>query len=214
MRCVSVSLSLVLAMFGCSSSDGSTTAEQSAGDSDAGIVSDVGGASSSDISPAATSKDTQNSVQPPSRPQTQLLPPSCFVGASNCDPRSGEGCSAGEACDFSSQGELVCFPPPNEAAIGQSCSNQGGPYCASGGWCVSDTSGGPGTCRKVCCVNQECSEPGFECVGMLNNPSMGSIGVCRTPPDPTDSPQCLPYGAPCTPSNDECCGQCHFDHCH
>jgi len=214
MRQIGLSFCVAIVGLGCSSGDGRGSGSQRTNQADVVSARDAGESTGSDIATVASSPDTQNAVNSPSNPQVQLLPAACFAGASGCDPRSGEGCTAGEACDFSSAGQLVCFPPPNTAELGQSCNNQGGPFCASGGWCVPDTSGGPGICRKVCCSDGECSEPGVACVGLLTNPSMGAIGVCRTPPEPGDSPQCLPYGAPCTMSNDQCCGQCHFDHCH
>ena len=214
MHCSWWKAGLVAILLGCSSSDGQGAESENGDQGDVTSAGDVSGSASNGTSGPGNPSDGQGAVGAPSPSQTNGLPAGCYIGPADCDPRTGKGCGEGAACDFSSQGKLVCFPPPNDAAVGQPCNNQGGPFCAAGGWCVPETGSGPGTCRKVCCSTQECSDPGFECVGLLTNPSQGSIGVCRTPPEPAESPECLPYGAPCNTANDACCGQCHFDHCH
>ena len=35
----------------------------------------------------------------------RLLPLSCFIGSSACDPRNGDGCDEGATCDFSSESQ-------------------------------------------------------------------------------------------------------------
>lgn len=75
---------------------------------------------------------------------------SCYEGAGDCDPTDPTSCGGGEACDLSQDGGFVCFPPPNDAAIGAPCDPAAGPYCAHGGTCVD------GTCAKVCCSDTEC----------------------------------------------------------
>ena len=148
----------------------------------------------------------------------RLLPMACFIGPSACDPRNGEGCGEGSACDFSGDGELMCFPPPNTAAIDEACNNAEGPFCASGGWCAPDSVTGDALCHKVCCSDSECTEPGFECVGVFTDPNIGSLGLCKIPTEGDsggdDSGSCLPPGASCSMSNDQCCGYCHSGHCH
>lgn len=161
---------------------------------------------------AASNPDT--STPPPANNVARLLPMSCFVGPSACDPRNGGGCTEGDTCDFSNDGRLECFPPPNEAALGESCDNEAGPFCAAGGWCWRSPEGSA-ACHRVCCSSAECTEPGLECVRILNDPAFGSLGVCRVPTEPADpAPSCLPAGARCSPSGDPCCGFCHIDHCH
>ena len=146
------------------------------------------------------------------------LPLSCFIGSSKCDPRNGNGCEDGETCDFSSESELNCYPPPNTAAIDETCNNSGGPYCASGGWCAPDSITGDALCHQVCCSDSECSAPGTKCVGVFTDPNIGSLGLCRIPSDESDenndSGSCLPPGASCSPANDQCCNYCHSGHCH
>ena len=58
----------------------------------------------------------------------RLLPLSCFIGSSACDPRNGDGCDEGATCDFSSESQLTCFPPPNTAQLDAPCNNSGGPF--------------------------------------------------------------------------------------
>ncbi|MEM6786679.1 MAG: hypothetical protein AAF928_20575 [Myxococcota bacterium] len=143
---------------------------------------------------------------------TNYLPASCFAGSSPCEPRTGEGCAAGETCDLDSEGQMVCFPPPNTAALGQPCNNGSGPFCAAGGWCLPGAGGGT-VCQQVCCADAECTTPGETCVPVFQNPQMGSLGTCGVD-NGGGGGTCLPAGALCSPSNDECCGHCHIDHCH
>ncbi|MEM6732228.1 MAG: hypothetical protein AAF658_11775, partial [Myxococcota bacterium] len=163
----------------------------------------------------ASTPPNDSPTLPPSN-VVRLLPRSCYAGPSPCEPRTGQGCAAGETCDFSGEGQLVCYPPPNEAQIGEPCDNQVGPYCASGGWCWRDPDGNA-SCHEVCCANSECTDPDFSCVPTFNNSAFGTLGVCRVPTEPTDpvdAPSCLSPGAFCSMATDQCCGFCHFDHCH
>ena len=89
----------------------------------------------------------------------RLLPLSCFIGSSACDPRNGDGCDEGATCDFSSESQLTCFPPPNSAQLDAPCNNSGGP-CASGGWCAPDNVTGEARCHRVCCDDSECAPQG------------------------------------------------------
>ncbi|MEM9694941.1 MAG: hypothetical protein AAGA56_20535 [Myxococcota bacterium] len=142
----------------------------------------------------------------------RLLPAACFVGPSPCEPRTGEGCAEGESCSLTPEGRLICRPPPRTAAIGDACDSLAGPFCEAGAWCVGDASAGTGICRAVCCGDGECSEPGHRCVGVFQQPALGSLGACFESTEP--SPMCLSAGATCTVGNDQCCGFCHIDHCH
>ena len=83
--------------------------------------------SGTDTSPESpTSDDTSNET---AAETVRLLPFSCFIGSSACDPRNGDGCDDGATCDFSSESQLTCFPPPNTAQIDTACNNSGGPLC-------------------------------------------------------------------------------------
>ena len=148
----------------------------------------------------------------------RLLPFSCFIGPSACDPRNGDGCDEGATCDFSSESQLTCFPPPNTAPLDAPCNNSGGPFCASGGWCAPDNTTGEARCHRVCCDDSECGTPGTKCIGIFTDPNIGSLGLCRIPTeddeDDDGADNCLPAGASCTPSDDQCCGYCHVGHCH
>mgnify|MGYP001185302393 CR=1 FL=1 len=174
----------------------------------------------------ATSTADSSAAEPNdsnSEPETnedivRILPFSCFIGPSPCDPRNGDGCAAGETCDFAGEGELGCFPPPNTAGIDEPCDNSAGPYCAAGGWCAPDTITGESFCQQVCCVDSECTHSEFECVSIFTDPNIGSLGLCKFPSEDSgddDAPEdCLPPGASCSPANDQCCGYCHAGHCH
>ncbi len=142
----------------------------------------------------------------PEAPQESALPLSCSAVPVDCNPTTSEGCEPGHTCDIGeSTGDLVlvCYPPPNDAPVGSTCNNQNGPFCEPGAWCSN-----AGTCQKVCCEDSECGD-GERCAGIFTNPAFGSLGTCQS----GDAPQCLPAGATCSPSNDQCCGVCHFDHC-
>ena len=148
----------------------------------------------------------------------RLLPLSCFIGSSACDPRNGDGCDEGATCDFSSESQLTCFPPPNTAQLDAPCNNSGGPFCASGGWCAPDNVTGEARCHRVCCDDSECGTPGTKCIGIFTDSNIGSLGLCRIPTEDDDdddgADNCLPAGASCAPSDDQCCGYCHVGHCH
>jgi hypothetical protein len=107
---------------------------------------------------------------------SSALPAGCFQGASaECNPLTNAGCSAGEACDAgideSQAVHLVCYPPPNPQAIGDTCNAQSGPYCAPGGVCT----GSPGICVPFCCDDSDCSS-GTSCAPI--DPAIGTLGGC------------------------------------
>ena len=91
-------------------------------------------------------------------------------------------------------------------------------FCASGGWCAPDNVTGEARCHRVCCDDSECGTPGTKCIGIFTDPNIGSLGLCRIPTeddeDDEDASNCLPPGASCSPSDDQCCGYCHVGHCH
>ncbi len=136
-----------------------------------------------------------------------LVPESCFSGAATCDPRTNEGCGDEEACDVGEENgalQLLCFPPPNDAAAGEPCDLHDGPFCKGGLVC-----GPAATCIAFCCADEECSGPDEIC-----NPiaaELGAIGGCI---DPAAIPECAPFGAPCSTNEDCCSNDCHGDHCH
>ena len=197
---------------GCGDSD--TQPETEDGEASTTIDSTNSGTGTSTESPS--SDDTSNET---AAETVRLLPLSCFIGSSACDPRNGDGCDDGATCDFSSESQLTCFPPPNTAQIDTACNNSGGPFCASGGWCAPDNVTGEALCHKVCCDDSDCSTPGTKCTGIFTDPNIGSLGLCRFPTEDEeenndDASNCLPPGASCSPSDDQCCGYCHVGHCH
>ena len=179
---------------------------------------DCDSGSASTTTESSTESNTSDSGTEGNEDVIRILPFSCFIGPSPCDPRSGEGCAEGETCDFSSESELGCFPPPNTAAVGEACDNSAGPYCAVGGWCAPDSITGEPFCHQVCCFDSECSAPGLECAGIFTDPNIGSLGLCKFPSEESDDDEapgdCLPSGASCSTTDDQCCGYCHVGHCH
>ena len=183
-------------------------------DCDSNSTSTDSTASTEDNSP--TDLDDSNSESDANEDIVRLLPFSCFIGPSPCDPRNGQGCAEGETCDLDSEGRLSCFPPPNTADVDEPCDNSAGPYCAAGGWCAPDTITGESFCHQVCCSDSECAAEGFACVGIFTDSNIGSLGLCKFPSedDVDDSGDCLPPGAGCSSTNDQCCNYCHAGHCH
>ncbi len=104
------------------------------------------------------------------------LPAGCWNGPPPaCNPLTNGGCGTGEACDVgvdsNQQAQLVCFPPPNPAGLGQPCDIQAGPYCMGGSVCT----GAPGTCIPFCCANSDC---GANEVCSPLDPGLGTLGGC------------------------------------
>jgi hypothetical protein len=70
------------------------------------------------------------------------LSASCF-GDSECNALTGEGCVAGDACDFAAgnagvQAVVSCFGGNNVQGPGESCDNALGPWCVPGFHCVAE----------------------------------------------------------------------------
>jgi hypothetical protein len=138
---------------------------------------------------------------------TAALPPTCFAGPAECDPRTNEGCDAGQACDVGQEDgevQLLCYPPPNEAALGAECNLTYGPFCQGGLVC-----GPAGACIPFCCGDEECTGPNEVCNPIATE--LGTLGGCI---DPETIPDCSPPGGPCSENADCCSMDCHNDHCH
>ena len=71
-----------------------------------------------------------------------------------CTPMRPETCEPGEACDMTTEGQFYCFPPPNNAQLGEPCSIPDN-TCANGMACL-------GVCRRYCCNDGDC-QAGEEC---------------------------------------------------
>jgi hypothetical protein len=79
-------------------------------------------------------------------------PASCYGGQGACDPTDPNACGKGETCDIDgSTGEFACFPPPNDAHLGDACDNSQGPFCSAGLACDQ------GTCKQYCCDDSICA---------------------------------------------------------
>ncbi|XYH92794.1 hypothetical protein ACMHYB_33615 [Sorangium sp. So ce1128] len=96
---------------------------------------------------------------------------SCYAGQGQCDPRDPASCPAGEACDIGEDGQLSCFPPPNDVPIGGSCSIANGPYCVPGSRCGPDD-----RCQKWCCSDADCG--GTSCVTVATDDNV-TIRLCE-----------------------------------
>lgn len=77
---------------------------------------------------------------------------SCYGGHGSCDPTDANACGKGETCDINGgTGLFECFPPPNDAQLGEACDNSMGPFCAAGLACDQ------GTCKQYCCDDSICA---------------------------------------------------------
>lgn len=78
--------------------------------------------------------------------------PTCYAGQGSCEPTNPDACGANETCDIDgSSGTFQCFPPPNDAHLGDACNNAQGPFCAQGLACDN------GTCKTYCCDDSQCA---------------------------------------------------------
>jgi len=79
-------------------------------------------------------------------------PLTCFGGLGACDPTNPNACGKGETCDINGgTGLFECFPPPNDAHLGDACDNSQGPFCSAGLACDQ------GTCKTYCCDDSICA---------------------------------------------------------
>jgi len=167
------------------------------------------GPSAPDTGPIVTAPDagaTRPDAGPP-LPRFDGLPTSCWLPPnSSCNPANNDGCAADEACDVAAEPPtgrpiVMCFPPPAEQELGESCANDTGPYCRGGLRCMD------GACMDTCCTDAECS--GDErCVPL--DATLGTLGVC----DDDEAPTCEGPGGFCAGNGDCCSGICHSGHCH
>lgn len=78
--------------------------------------------------------------------------PTCYAGQGSCEPTNPDACGVNETCDIDgSSGTFQCFPPPNDAHLGDACNNSQGPFCAQGLACDN------GTCKTYCCDDSQCA---------------------------------------------------------
>jgi hypothetical protein len=92
-----------------------------------------------------------------------------------CNPVGKTLCSgAGSACDLSNKGDLNCFGPPNDAALGAACDVAAGPYCSQGATCVGNI------CVAYCCTDADCGG-GVAC-GVYPGTASVTVGVCGGQP--------------------------------
>jgi hypothetical protein len=152
--------------------------------------------------------DAQPEPSPDIEAADAALPTGCFLGESDCNPLTNEGCTeAGHACDLgydNGVASLVCFPPPNLQGLGESCSNSSGPFCQPTLHCGWDD-----TCRPFCCFADACNAATGEVCVKADVHGGGTLGYCA--PEP---PDCGLPGAACAQPSDCCSGDCHSDHCH
>ena len=68
--------------------------------------------------------------------------------------------------------------------------------------------------RKAPTSSQMCG--GWWSDPIFTDPNIGSLGICNVPGENSgdDSGDCLPSGASCSVTDDQCCGYCHVGHCH
>ena len=111
--------------------------------------------------------------------------PGCYAGQGACEPTNATSCGKGETCDLNGgTGMFQCFPPPNDALLGEPCDNGAGPFCAQGLACNG------GFCSAYCCDDSICAA-GETC---QETGTVGSvtIKVCQTaavaPPRLTGTP--------------------------
>ncbi|MGF1465103.1 MAG: hypothetical protein ACFCGT_03130 [Sandaracinaceae bacterium] len=143
----------------------------------------------------------------PPLPRFEGLPIDCWLPRNSfCNPANNDGCRDDEACDLTvdpdGQPLIMCFPPPATEALGDTCDNQRGPFCAGGLRCMERR------CMDTCCADAECTVAGERCVPL--DPRYGALGVCRV----DDAPDCGRPGDPCRQASDCCSRDCHIDHCH
>jgi hypothetical protein len=93
-------------------------------------------------------------------------------GVAQCNPITNAPCGTGAACDFSSDGNFVCFGPPNEQDACEPCDNGAGPWCIG----TMSCNAGDGICRKYCCDDGDCA-PSLTCTkgGFAGFPD---VGIC------------------------------------
>jgi len=76
----------------------------------------------------------------------------CYAGQGTCEPTDPASCGKGETCDLNGgSGLFECFPPPNDALLGEPCDNGAGPFCAHGLACNE------GFCSTYCCDDSLCA---------------------------------------------------------
>jgi hypothetical protein len=96
--------------------------------------------------PRTTGTATRNASDGGTAPLT------CYGGLGSCDPTNPAACGNGETCDINGgTGLLECFPPPNDAHLGDACDNGQGPFCSAGLACDQ------GTCKTYCCDDSLCA---------------------------------------------------------
>jgi hypothetical protein len=95
------------------------------------------------------------------------VPAGCIVQTYACNPVSNQNCQAGHACDQDTNGNFVCYPPPNDVPKGGSCDNQS-TFCQGGASCYS------GVCTPYCCSSADCTG-GKACTPLFTD---GTIGIC------------------------------------
>jgi hypothetical protein len=84
--------------------------------------------------------DAATAANPTAGPTTPLT---CWkLNESECNALTGEGCGAGDSCDFSAgaadvESVVSCFGGENTGAEGESCDNALGPWCQPGFHCVT-----------------------------------------------------------------------------
>jgi hypothetical protein len=92
-------------------------------------------------------------------------PVGCYSGQGTCEPTNATSCAAGETCDINGgTGKFECFPPPNDAHLGDACDNSQGPFCSQGLACNA------GKCATYCCDDSVCAA-GTHCT------SVGTAGT-------------------------------------
>ncbi len=111
-----------------------------------------------------------------------------------CNPVTNEGCTgAGEACDLSSGGNYVCFPPPNDTALCQACDNGAGPFCVPGATCIPETN----QCGRFCCADGDCGT-GVCNFDIYMDPEVGICVTAAGAITPScDAPATSPSGGTC-----------------
>jgi len=188
---------IVVALGACSTDDGAV-------DRDAAATMDAAAIDTG--SPRPDGGPVSRDAGPPP-PRFEGLPVSCWLPPNSvCNPANNDGCAADEACDVALDAEgrpiVTCFPPPATQELGETCNNEGGPFCVGGLRCMD------GECMDTCCTDAECAAPGERCIAL--EPDLGSLGVC----DDASTPSCQPPGAFCRSSSDCCSSDCHVGHCH
>ncbi len=77
-----------------------------------------------------------------------------------CKPVTNAGCKTGQACDISADmmGSVIgfiCYDPPNDAKICETCDGDKGPFCGGGLSCFSEDQN-TSVCAKFCCSDADC----------------------------------------------------------